>query len=374
VSEPWWAFDGAGSRERLAESFLNEGQFLLVALRSDGTFAFANDAVRQILGHEPSYLVGRNVVDLLHPDDVERAILQLTSAEGSSVLTGITRFRVRHRDGSWQPIELFGAPVSDGVEQYIGIYGRSGIHQVVVEDILSLLLRGHPRDQVLSPVCDVIQWHGAGSHLAISWEDDDGFHQVSTGIGDELGGGDGRAGTPWERCRLAPQPSGIQGDCSGLPEDLADAASKAGVSMYWIEPIAWSNRHRPALVTVWSVGGSRVPTLHSYGMGVARDMVELILRWTEQVAEMATAARVDSLTGLANRRAFFVALSEIDGGGAVLYCDLDHFKPVNDTYGHGAGDQLLQEVATRIEGCARAGDLVARLGGDEFAVICAGSA
>ena len=54
----------------------------------------------------------------------------------------------------------------------------------------------------------------------------------------------------------------------------------------------------------------------------------------------------------------------------MLFVDLDGFKPVNDTFGHEAGDMLLVEAARRIEGALRVGDSAARLGGDEFAVIC----
>ena len=54
---------------------------------------------------------------------------------------------------------------------------------------------------------------------------------------------------------------------------------------------------------------------------------------------------------------------------AVCYLDLDDFKPINDTYGHEQGDQVLIEVAHRLKKCVRAGDTVARLGGDEFVLL-----
>ncbi|WP_096302645.1 bifunctional diguanylate cyclase/phosphodiesterase [Jatrophihabitans sp. GAS493] len=84
----------------------------------------------------------------------------------------------------------------------------------------------------------------------------------------------------------------------------------------------------------------------------------------------------DSLTGMANRQLFGDRLEHAlvlrPGGPAelvVLFCDLDDFKSVNDTFGHGAGDQVLVEAGERLRSVVRAGDTAARLGGDEFAVL-----
>ncbi len=83
----------------------------------------------------------------------------------------------------------------------------------------------------------------------------------------------------------------------------------------------------------------------------------------------------DDLTGLALRNTFMAgleyALSDIEGAGsiAVLCLDLDRFKIINDTLGHGIGDQLLKKVADRLSKVSRKDDLVARLGGDEFVIL-----
>jgi diguanylate cyclase (GGDEF)-like protein/PAS domain S-box-containing protein len=92
-------------------------------------------------------------------------------------------------------------------------------------------------------------------------------------------------------------------------------------------------------------------------------------------ARIAHLAHYDALTDLANRALFMTQLQTFvggthGGGCAVLLIDLDHFKEVNDTFGHGIGDTLLQEAAARLAKTVRSGDLVARLGGDEFAIVC----
>jgi diguanylate cyclase (GGDEF)-like protein/PAS domain S-box-containing protein len=109
--------------------------------------------------------------------------------------------------------------------------------------------------------------------------------------------------------------------------------------------------------------------------GVAADVTET-QRATEQLTYL---AHFDALTGLMNRHRFRIRVSELlaphDGGEAdcvVLLLDLDHFKTINDTLGHAAGDTLLQEMARRLCDALPPGAAVARLGGDEFAVALPG--
>ncbi|WP_153132239.1 diguanylate cyclase [Dechloromonas hortensis] len=106
-------------------------------------------------------------------------------------------------------------------------------------------------------------------------------------------------------------------------------------------------------------------------------------RIEEATAQLAFQARHDSLTGLLNRREFEhrleKALSSVQAGGeefSVLFIDLDRFKPVNDTCGHLAGDELLRQISQLFQGRLREEDTLARLGGDEFGIIlanCSGS-
>jgi diguanylate cyclase (GGDEF)-like protein len=92
--------------------------------------------------------------------------------------------------------------------------------------------------------------------------------------------------------------------------------------------------------------------------------------------ELEFRATHDALTGLANRSLFEESLelalaraSRHSQGVALLFCDLNGFKAVNDAYGHDAGDEILREIAARMLICVRESDIVARRGGDEFLVL-----
>lgn len=111
------------------------------------------------------------------------------------------------------------------------------------------------------------------------------------------------------------------------------------------------------------------------GEALARSIDYLVRRRPAQ-HRIQSLAYYDDLTGLPNRTLLFERLHQAlvnarrnKRAVAVLFLDLDRFKPVNDTLGHSVGDLLLKEVAGRLQGCVRESDTVARLGGDEFVVV-----
>ncbi|MCK6425536.1 MAG: EAL domain-containing protein [Burkholderiaceae bacterium] len=101
--------------------------------------------------------------------------------------------------------------------------------------------------------------------------------------------------------------------------------------------------------------------------------VQDITRQVEAQRELGALAFGDPLTGLPNRAAFQARLQAVVAApgepAALLLLDLDHFKSVNDTLGHEAGDRLLVEAAARLRACLASGQHIARLGGDEFAIV-----
>ncbi len=110
-------------------------------------------------------------------------------------------------------------------------------------------------------------------------------------------------------------------------------------------------------------------------VAVVRDITESRQR-DEEIKRLAF---FDPLTQLPNRRLLLDRLlraqmnsSRAEQHGALMFLDLDHFKLINDTMGHDLGDELLQQVASRLKTCVREGDTVARLGGDEFVILLEG--
>ena len=115
-------------------------------------------------------------------------------------------------------------------------------------------------------------------------------------------------------------------------------------------------------------------TAYAGALSVALCNARLHAELRTQAERNAHDARHDPLTGLPNRTHLHARLAEAVAARAavsVLLLDLDRFKPVNDTHGHEAGDEVLRVVAERLRTAVRPGDLVARLGGDEFAVLVA---
>jgi diguanylate cyclase (GGDEF)-like protein/PAS domain S-box-containing protein len=130
--------------------------------------------------------------------------------------------------------------------------------------------------------------------------------------------------------------------------------------------------------TVWvSLSVSTVRGEHGELLYLISQMQDISERKAAE-ARLAHQALHDPLTGLPNRTLFgdrmLVARARIRRGGslAVLFCDLDRFKDVNDRFGHDMGDRVLADVAGRMSAVVRPSDTIARIGGDEFAILCEG--
>lgn len=114
-----------------------------------------------------------------------------------------------------------------------------------------------------------------------------------------------------------------------------------------------------------------LPTLY-----IATGISGLFLLMADQTVALHGLARIDTLTGLLNRRGFRDAVEDslmMPHAGCVVLGDIDHFKGINDRFGHAAGDLALKQVARALRLGARDGDVVARIGGEEFALFVPGA-
>ena len=166
-----------------------------------------------------------------------------------------------------------------------------------------------------------------------------------------------------------------------LVQQTLDAAEYEK-SCYWAqralagETVSYEEDY-PQTCEVRHVQMTYVPLRMPDGIGGFFAVAQDITQHREENLRLSLLSTRDPLTGVLNRAGFeqlmHARISEGSGATlAVIYIDLDHFKPVNDTHGHAAGDQVLREFAARVQRQVRPTDAVARLGGDEFAVILLG--
>jgi len=163
--------------------------------------------------------------------------------------------------------------------------------------------------------------------------------------------------------------------CEPERHGFLEPLQAAGSMFFWVWPVKASDE----LVAILTVGFVERPQSadHVADTGtLCAQRLGLSLSNNARAERLYHQAHFDPLTQLPNRQLFRERLQqELEQArgegtcGALLYIDLDHFKRVNDSLGHEAGDKLLAVVAQRLQGCVKEDDTVARLGGDEFTVI-----
>ncbi|MCA6118090.1 GGDEF domain-containing protein [Bradyrhizobium sp. WSM 1738] len=121
---------------------------------------------------------------------------------------------------------------------------------------------------------------------------------------------------------------------------------------------------------------SRPPTVSNGARATIRRLKAELARTQAQIEELQASADTDYLLGIANRRGFerelnraIAYMKRYRASGALVVLDVDRLKPINDAFGHAAGDQVLKAIVATLTAHVRASDVVGRLGGDEFALL-----
>ena len=226
------------------------------------------------------------------------------------------------------------------------------------EDV-AFLITAHARERLRFGRAAVFIPHGAGWWGVV----DDGERRLLYECGVVAGSLLGRA---W----LAEEPLLVRNtDETPLVEALLPGATN-----FVVAPLVVEAEPLGMVVAEWT--GDRIPALTVETLAQAVSHSALSLRNTWLLSEVERLATRDALTGLANRRLFEeslgreVARSQRRGSPlSLVVLDVDHFKDVNDTLGHQAGDSVLREVGRALTANTKASDLPARYGGDEFVVL-----
>ena len=347
-----------------------------------------NAALGRLLGREPADLVGRCALDLTHPDD--RAIsLSLHDGVVAGDHPAPLEKRLIHRDGSAIPVLLTTALIEDEggthfftqlqdlrdrhrADRLSHAVAELSRHALELPDVPTLLRRvvAIVQQAAEADACCIVTSHETNGTLRLVARDGG-----LTGDEPELPGGAGsQAGHT-----LAVGEAVVANDLEHESRfAVVPAVLELGLRRGLSAPVRSGRRDRAAVLVLHRTA-QRVP----FGPEDVR-FVEAVanvlgsaLDRAHAEAEVRRRALHDPLTGLANR-AFLdahipQALAAAARGGeevALLLLDLDRFKVVNDTLGHGAGDELLRVVAQRLQDGVRGGDVVARFGGDEFVVMC----
>jgi diguanylate cyclase (GGDEF)-like protein/PAS domain S-box-containing protein len=363
----WWE-DGVGDVDDATFRLVVDGSatpYLLI--EPDGTIRYAGGSTGRYFGWSAAELVGHNVAEYIAEEQLELALeslveLQTVNADGIGVPIV---FALRGPDGVQRWAEVGGVPLhGEAGAGLIAVRTRPWDADHHLHEFLTALLASEPLDDVLVPL--------ARSMAAT-------FTVAGTAVHHGFDGSafDGVAGSwpeasalpldrgPW--CDVAA--AGIAGELMSVEEPDATL----GTTRCWLAAVATDGVVAPAVVSMWH-GGPVEPLVGQRAVlrRLAR-YVELALVHTADRERLLHLAGNDSLTGVANRASFRDRLAHAlaigDRDLAVAFCDLDAFKPVNDTYGHSAGDAVLVEVATRLRHVLRVGDELARVGGDEFTVL-----
>jgi diguanylate cyclase (GGDEF)-like protein/PAS domain S-box-containing protein len=366
-------------------------------LGENGCWRYVSPQVEEILGYGPEEFIRDPGLwaRLLHPEDRNRALAAESKDHLGKRETAPIAYRMYRRDGEvvWMQDEAVleadedGVPIWHGVlydvserKQAEGELQRSLSQQAVVARLGERALQNGDPQELMEVATELIR-KVEGIHSACIWELDRdgrrlnlraGLEDAAIGAGRRVSASrDSHAGAALDTGTHAVVADWEQETHHTMPPVLRafGAASSLAVVVdgknrpFGVLDVHATERHR--------FSAKDVPFVQA-AANVLADAIE------RHNADQALRYRVlhDALTGLPNRLSFVDSLGEslakaaISGSPVgILFLDLDHFKLINDSLGHHAGDALLRAVAPRLRSHLRPGDVVARFGGDEFGVL-----
>jgi len=320
----------------------------MLVIDTAGLVRFANRTAESQLGYRLEDWLGRSFLEMVHPEDVAGVVSSIDVMQGKKVGTPV-EVRVRDAHGAWHWYEVIGTTVTlDDGSAGIVCMARNITQRRMWEVASNDITRFQQVVQVAPAITLLLDESGVVTSVNAAFTRMLGHDQTNVV---------GRALTAFIAA------DDVQSAHAALQSVLADGHPIAFEARMTIagEP----GRTRPVRFEMVNyvddpvVAGIVVSGYDITELNVVREELEYL-------------AGHDPLTGIATRARLLRHLeSELraDQQFAVLFIDLDRFKPVNDLWGHETGDEILRLVGRRLERCLRPFDLVARVGGDEFVVV-----
>jgi diguanylate cyclase (GGDEF)-like protein/PAS domain S-box-containing protein len=345
---------GAGSEE-FDEWDLPSLPPRLARAHKDGSAVITavDSALCEMLGWAEDELVGRRALEIVHPDDHDMAIANWVEMMATPGLSRRVRLRHQHKDGHWVWIEITNhnrlddSSSGDVVSEMVDISDEMAAHEAL-----------EAREQLLYELAETVP-------LGLFHSDPDGRILF--------------ANKRLLKILQIPRATSVEdisaaidpGDAEIIGEAVRQMMAGMGGADLEVRIPMDDGLHYGALRL-------RAPAHATAGFSGFIGCLEEVTDAVTMRQRMEVQARYDALTDCHNRSSTMECITSLvaglnpDGsdGLAVLYVDLNHFKPINDAYGHAVGDQVLRITAQRLRHAVRTGDVVGRVGGDEFVVIC----
>ena len=320
---------------------------LVFVIDGAGALSYINHACEVLLGWHRVDWIGRSVFEVVHPDDLGSSLSSLDVLQTHERGTPV-ELRVADVDGAWHWMEVIGANRThdDGIDGLVCV-SRDITQRRMWEVAGGDVARFQHMVQHAAAITLLVDEAGVVSGVSAAFARLLG-HDPSLVVGRPLAEFvDPDARPRWDDAvrRVVSSRRGIAVE---LPMTRAAGGDPRPIRFELVDLLD------DPVVTGIVVSGHDVTDLQQ-----ARD-------------ELEHQARHDALTGLANRTLLLDGMERSLGADetiAVVFIDLDRFKPVNDLYGHETGDTVLLHVAERLQRIVRPGDTVARVGGDEFVVL-----